>query len=494
LLGEFRHQAGFSMISVCSSHALRCCLSLTVTILAFCGQACAWGQVPGGLVPVELEKQLLVDDYVIGSRENVTRRLEPVAKANEGKPIFHEGWFYGTVLYDEQRFKLWWRKPGQQGFAVAESQDGVNFRTVADVQGINFAGDYTLSVSLDLHATDPGHRFKAAYDAPGMAAGIAHSGDGIHWTPYHNGRPVTHRAADTYNQIVWDEQAVTYRLFTRTDFGSAGGRNEIRGTRSMTNPDVHRDPAAWTIVDEWKFDREGPDEVQRRQIYAVTDWIYHGVHFGLLTVYEWPGDVSEGGADLQKRHERDVMNVYLATRRGNAPWDLSWVYGQQPLVPRGGDGDFDKDLILPASTIVTHDDQHWLYYSGANERHGTPEVSFPRSHAIGLARLPLDRLIGLAAGEAAGTVETRPFVFRGNALSVNVKGIGGEFRVEVLDRDGRDWPGYSATDAPPFRDLDQLRFQPAWRNGRNAAELAGKVIRLRFHLRRAALYSFQVTP
>lgn len=116
--------------------------------------------------------------------------------------ILLKGQFYGTVLRDENRFKLWWRKPGSDGYGYAESKDGLNFLQVDDIEGINFAGDFTMSVMIDPHEVDEQHRFKAAYDAPGMAAGIAHSADGVHWTPYDNGQPVTHRAADTYNQIV----------------------------------------------------------------------------------------------------------------------------------------------------------------------------------------------------------------------------------------------------------------------------------------------------
>ena len=47
---------------------------------------------------------------------------------------------------------------------------------------------------------------------------LGYSADGIHWNAYNDGKPVTHRAADTYNQIVWDAEAKVYRMFTRTDF------------------------------------------------------------------------------------------------------------------------------------------------------------------------------------------------------------------------------------------------------------------------------------
>jgi hypothetical protein len=62
-------------------------------------------------VPVGLRKQLLVDDYAGAETTNVTRVLGTVEKANGGQPIFTDGWFYGTVLYDDGRFKLWYRKP-----------------------------------------------------------------------------------------------------------------------------------------------------------------------------------------------------------------------------------------------------------------------------------------------------------------------------------------------------------------------------------------------
>jgi hypothetical protein len=84
---------------------------------------------------------------------------------------------------------------------------------------------------------------------------IAHSADGFHWVPYNNGEPVTGRAADTTNQLLWDEEAKVYRLFTRTDFGARGGPDEIRGTRNMINLDVKADPKNWRTVRSWMLDR-----------------------------------------------------------------------------------------------------------------------------------------------------------------------------------------------------------------------------------------------
>src|SRR5688500_13134896 len=66
--------------------------------------------VPKEPVEVGLKKQLLVDDAVIAEMHGVAPELGTVTKANDGAPIFTDGWFYGTVLHDRGRFKLWYRK------------------------------------------------------------------------------------------------------------------------------------------------------------------------------------------------------------------------------------------------------------------------------------------------------------------------------------------------------------------------------------------------
>ncbi|MEE3284899.1 MAG: hypothetical protein VX311_09985, partial [Planctomycetota bacterium] len=97
--------------------------------------------------------QLLVDDHVVASRRGLTRRLGQVTKVNGGKPIFRDGIFYGTVLHDGGLFKLWWRKRGKVGYGYSESRDGIHFTKRGDVSGINFAGDFTLTVMIDPHET-----------------------------------------------------------------------------------------------------------------------------------------------------------------------------------------------------------------------------------------------------------------------------------------------------------------------------------------------------
>jgi hypothetical protein len=186
-----------------------------------------------------------------------------------------------------------------------------------------------------------------------------------------------------------------------------------------------------------------------------------------------------------------VQVADLTSRDGDS-WDLQWVYAGRPLIPRGPDGAFDKDLILPASTVVTHADRHWLYYAGANERHGTEQVHFDRNHAIGLATLRLDGFASLNAGAADGVVVTKPLKLDGDQLLINVDARGGELSGDVLDESGHPLPGYSGDQCVPIADRDELRAAVGWRQHANLAALRSKIVQLRFRLRDAKLYSFQM--
>ena len=476
--------------------------TLSVSVLVAQG---AWAR-DAPPIPIGIRKQLLIDDYVIADKRNVEQVLGRVQKANDGKPIFNGGRFYGTVLHCEDRFQLWFRKFNGQGYGYAESADGILFEKKADLTGINFAGDFNLAVELNRVGVARSRRYVGGYDAPGMAAGIAYSQDGVHWNPLNDGKPVTFRAADCHNQILWDPIAKTYRLFTRTDYGSGGGPLagtvakgfEVRGTRSMTNADIDANPTMWRIVRQWYFNRESEEEYLRRQIYSMTVWIYEGIYFGLMSVYENPGDISEGReVDLLRRHDRDVMNFYIATSRDCNSWDLKWVYSGKPIIPRGPDGSFDKDMVFPSSTVVTFAERHWFYYSGGNERHGTdeldPPVWFEKRQAIGLATLPIDRIVGWHAGPRQGIIRTKPFVLEGPVLLANVDARHGEIAVEVLDSEGEVIPGYGAKDAIVYSRVDDLRLRPRWMTNRDLSELVGRTVSFRFRFTLADVYAFQVT-
>lgn len=455
-------------------------------------------------IHIGLKKQLLVDDLIISNSSGTKRvlgRVEKRAKPilNPDQPWEDVGAFggYSTVLRDERngKFQIWYSAGEEHGIGYGVSDDGIHWAK-PKVSGdgktnLVFHGNGHMSVSIDDHEEDPAHRYKAAYYGPEVKAALAHAADGIHWTSYNQGQPVTGRAADTHNQVIWDPFVRLYRLYTRTDFGNDDA-SEWRGNRSMTNADLKTNPGDWKTTRSWKFDREGENERWRRQIYGLTLWPYEGVHFALMSVYEFPPKQLptpyDNKPDYRTRHQRDIMNFYIATSRDGDNWDLSWVYAGMPMIPRGGESSFDKDIIMPASQVVTWNDRHWIYYGGSNERHFCAQ----RRNVIGLATLPLDRLVGLEASSVAGQVVTKAFKLEGEVLEVNVDAGNGQIGVEVLDKSGQPIPGFGPVELRHYRNADELRLRPRWATHEDLRALKGQTIRLRFHLLRARLFSFQL--
>src|SRR5690606_25736955 len=83
---------------------------------------------------IGLRKQLLVDDYVIAERENLTRVLGKAHKENGGKPVivpdrpWEDPWhfaYYLTAIHADGKVRLWYDL-WNWGMGYAESDDGFN--------------------------------------------------------------------------------------------------------------------------------------------------------------------------------------------------------------------------------------------------------------------------------------------------------------------------------------------------------------------------------
>ena len=490
-------------------------------------------------VPVGLQKQLLVDDYVIAERQHITRALgEPPKKGVVMKPspdiptdnhpdkpypdwqseIPHDFGYRTTVLWNErdEKFQMLYRASGEDVTGYAESEDGLHWikplmsttpngkSNLITYRGKTKRTFYEASFMID-PTVSWGHpeKYKAAYNPGNTMCAIAYSTDGIHWEGYNKGRSVTGRAADFHNQILWDPIARRYMLLTRTDLGTIGGKTEERAARIMAHEkgnDLLSYPKAWktlaTIAVDDPKGEETPAGVKVLQMESMTIWIYENVYFGLmhvLTLGEMTGasqdEIKVGNP--HKRPETDVVDFYIGTSRDGVHFDKSWVYERKPFIERGGDGCFDKAMVHAASEIVTRGDEHWIYYAGIYQEHHSGFTS-KKSGKIGLATLPLDRFIGQQAGDKPGTIVTKPFRLEGGRLEVNVDAHAGQVQVEILDADGAPIPGFFGKDAPEYQAVDDLRLKPAWKSKEDLSSLKGKVVQIRFRLRNARLYAFQI--
>lgn len=488
------------------------------------------------LIAVGLQKQLLVDDFIIEEKNNITRALgipqkmgvvmgptiptdfDPVKLFPNGLPENGGAYEFGrrlSVVWNEKRqiFQMLYRASAENLTGYAESRDGINWvkplisedgkSNLITYRGKNRGIFYEASFMID--PTVPwGHpeKYKAAYNPGNTQCAIAYSKDGIHWKGYNNGESVTGRAADTYNQILWDSLAQRYLLLTRTDLGDEGGFQESRSTRIMVHQkdnDLINYPTNWKTMVNINVD--DPEEkrtkagVPQRQMESMCLWVYENIYFALMHVLT-AGDLTgfEGLreiADADKRPETDVIDYYIGTSRNGIDFDKTWLYARTPFIVRGADYHFDKGMLQPSSEIITRNDEHLIYYTGQYNQHHTPENNKKESGKIGLAKLPLDRFICHRAGDTTGTITTKPFSLRGDILEVNVDAGSGWLQVELLDEMGLGIPGFSGLGAKKYEAIDELRLRTEWQKGRSLNDLQGKTIKLRFKINNAKLYAFK---
>jgi hypothetical protein len=140
-------------------------------------------------------------------------------------------------------------------------------------------------------------------------------------------------------------------------------------------------------------------------------------------------------------------------------------------------------------------DELWFYVSGRNPG------SVRENCNTGLATLRRDGFASLDAGEAEGVVVTRPVVFHGKHLFVNVDCPDGELRVDVLREDVMNFfePGDPVIE--PFTRnactavrTNSTRNRVQWEGAEDLSHLVGRPVRFRFYLRSGRLYSFWVSP
>ena len=86
---------------------------------------------------------------------------------------------------------------------------------------------------------------------------------------------------------------------------------------------------------------------------------------------------------------------------------------------------------------------------------------------------------------------TRRFVAIGDTLVLNANATGGEIRVEAVDALGRVVKGFSKADCKPISG-DRTKHVVSWVGGTNCHPLQARPIKLRFYIRRARLFSFDI--
>jgi len=103
--------------------------------------------------------------------------------------------------------------------------------------------------------------------------------------------------------------------------------------------------------------------------------------------------------------------------------------------------------------------------------------------------LRLDGFISVNAGFEEGEFITKPLKFSGTKLEINYSTAGaGQIRIELQDADGKPVPGFMLEDCDPIKG-DAIAGIVTWKENSDVSQLGGKVIRMRFVMNEADVYS-----
>ena len=516
--------------------------------------------------PIEIgsTRQLFLDDRIIDTTDGVVRQFHRPTRW-EGNPVIQadQPWecggggvylFGGTVMYDGEDglFKMWYRTSmpmaasatralrepeGVYKACYAVSDDGIHWHKPAlGLTEFDGSRDNNLlppsiegmkqirrpNLIKDYEEPDPERRYKMLYmdNFKGKwALSKGFSRDGITWrmnvgTPHVFERPI----APNGILFGWDSRRREYVHYHR------------KSGMASADVDGRRVRRKYAVMRTSSPDFETWGHTQEAMTASETDppnWSpSHGVDLaGIL----YTDDLYVGAVDTvaayhvedapPEQWERVYANEYaeyrteLVMSRDGVVWQRAAPFWE--FMRPGMWGAWDSDHIGLAKPILYKDDL-LIYYSGSNVPMGSNAPGHPLSgvintirngqwmaHAIGLARLRLDGFASMDAYEDGGVLTTKPMVFCGLRLEVNVRApaapFGGQpcpaspygaFDVSILDDAGRPIEGYSSDRCDTFTG-DERRHVVTWGGNERIDALAARPIRLRFHLRNAALYAFQ---
>ncbi len=454
---------------------------------------------PPAVIPIDLGRQLLVDDFLI-EHTTLTRtfhRPEP----HPGNPVLRPDrpWeragsrptamvFSDGVWYDpaDRLFKMWYMGAYGQSTCYAVSEDGIRWtRPELDVRrGTNIVLPEwrdSSTVWLDLEEKDPRRRYKLFRSHPeGGHFGLSlhFSADGIHW-----GERVL-RTGST-----GDRTTVFRNPFRKKwVYSIRHGWGQPRKRRYWETPDLLGGPQ-WTRIDEppmWcgadRLDPPREDLKVTPELYNLDCVAYESLLLGLFSIWRGDRNIPPG--------RPKVNEVCTGFSRDGFHWHRPDRRAFIGVSERQGDWNWGNVQSAGGCCLVVGDKLHF-YHSG---RAGAPGKGEARDGggSTGLARLRRDGFASLDAGAEGGTLTTRPVRFAGKHLFVNADAAGGELTAEVLDERGRALLGLARADCVGAC-ADRTLQGVSWKSG-DLGSAAGRPVRFRFHLKSARLFAFWVSP
>jgi len=411
--------------------------------------------------------------------------MNPVVQRGEpGSPDAHGVQFYGSIIKDGARYRMWYvafddevksKAPSARWRAAyAESVDGVRwvkprlglveFRGSKDNNLVDVGGDWgfvNLKVLKDEHDPDPARRYKMTthvYFRDKRRLGTLLpfvSADGLRWMPVKDVTPrkAELRKEDLFLPGVHFEPCGGFYQWDGQFF--ACGQNAMNATRPyqgrVTRLYRSSDFVNWSATSSIPFVREpqhealGPGRsLEGEQCHeGISVWNRGHVLLGVFGQWHGAKEWKDISVDLGFVISNDGLNF----REPAHEWTI---------IKHGDDGKWDQGGVIQGQGFENIGEHTFLYY-GAWDPRATGGQPQPRG-GVGIAMLPRDRfgdLVVETAGEGPGDYQlpkvTSEFIttaipVKSPRFFVNADGLGDEavLRIELLDHTEHLVPGCTA--------------------------------------------------
>ena len=323
------------------------------------------------------------------------------------------------------------------------------------------------------------------------------SPDGLRWKLFAKLNP-GRGGWDTQSVAFWDPNIERYALYTRYwmshRHGTAKAPDNFRTVRRLESDDLKSWDKQSVVMQPDESDRtlhptppgQPPVDYYGADVfrYAEADRVY----IMLAQAYwHWKPRAPRKGLGPAG------FDVRLAVSRDGVKFRRAG--GRKPFMPMGPAGRFDSRFIWAMPDPVRMGDELWIYYVGSNRDHDgyIDTTAAEEKHLTGISRavLRLDGFVSADADYAGGEITTPLIKFSGKRLELNVDTSGGgSVTVELLDENDKPIPGFSKDDVTPVNG-NSVRMPVRWGDRADVSTLAGKPLRLRFHMRDCKMYAFQ---
>ena len=422
-----------------------------------------------------------------------------------------EGAFCGycTILRDGDRLHLYYRGKNAGGAdgtgevtCHAESRDGVIWtKPVTNLAGapdgsnviLNEAGlTHNFSPMLDARpGVSADERFKAlggvlSKQGPSGLFALA-SADGVHWRKLQTAPVLTKGSFDSQNVAFWSKQEGCYVAYFRTftggvTTGDVWRPSGLRTVSRATSPDFLH----WSEPKAMAF-----TPAQEHHFYTSQAQPYfRAPHLLISTAARWvpsrrPLTDDEAAAlkidQAYYKSAKDASDCVFMTSRDGVTLEQNFP---QSLIRPGLDlGQWVSRTGYPVLNLIQTGPAEMSLYT--NQDYAQPTAHIRRYS------WRLDGIASMSAPYAGGEFTTKLLRFSGHALRLNLAtSAAGSVRVEIQDADGKPLSGRTLADSQDFAG-NRLEHDFRWKKGPDLSDLAGRVIRLRFVLKDADVYSLR---